>query len=219
MVPLFKFLGLVPYQEASRLMADYHAQRLQGKIPDTFLFLEHPPIVTMGRRNSQADLHVSTEFLKEQGVDFIETDRGGRLTYHGPGQLVVYFIVDINQRKLSQRKLSIEKLVYLVEEGLKNLLQSYGITANRDERNPGIWVGNEKIASLGFHVSRGVTTHGLALNVMNDLTPFSYFTPCGIPTAGVTSMQSQTSKKYDVKEVANRLKSEFEKLLIPFAAP
>ncbi|MBI2339953.1 MAG: lipoyl(octanoyl) transferase LipB [Deltaproteobacteria bacterium] len=199
------FLGEAPYREALEKMNSLRDERLANRIPDQLLFLEHPPVITMGRRRSHEDLKINPEELKRRGIEFVETDRGGRLTYHGPGQLVVYFIVDIETRKIS-----IDKMVWAVEEGVKRLLAKYGISASRDKRNPGIWVGNSKIASIGLHVHRGVTTHGVALNVDCDLAPFGYIIPCGIAGAGVTNLAEITARKYSVDEVGGDLRRCYE---------
>ena len=205
---LSSFLGLIPYSEAVNRMNRLRDERLAGRIPDQLLFLEHPPVITMGRQKSHEDLKIDSQALKRKGIEFVETDRGGRLTYHGPGQLVVYFIVDIGGRKMS-----IDQIVWTVEEGIKRCLVQYGISADRDERNPGIWIGNSKIASIGLHVHRGVTTHGVALNINCDLTPFGYLVPCGLSEAGVTSLSKTASRKYSVDEVGRSLRRCYEDLL------
>ncbi|MBI4412367.1 MAG: lipoyl(octanoyl) transferase LipB [Deltaproteobacteria bacterium] len=202
------FLGRVPYAGALARMNHLRDERLADRIPDQLLFLEHPPVITMGRRKSHEDLKIDPEELKRKGIEFVETDRGGRLTYHGPGQLVVYFIVDIRARKMP-----VDRLVWTAEEGIKQCLAKYGILADRDERNPGIWVGNSKIASVGLHVHRGVTTHGIAVNVNCDLGPFSYMTPCGIAGAGVVSLAALSGNEYSVDEVARSLRRYYDKLL------
>ena len=202
------FLGCVPYRDAIDRMNRLRDERLADRISDQLLFLEHPPVITMGRRKSHEDLKIDPDMLKKKGIEFIETDRGGKLTYHGPGQLVVYFIVNIEARKMT-----IDQMVWTVEEGIKQCLAKYGILADRDERNPGIWVGNSKIASVGLHVHRGVTTHGVALNISCDLTPFGYMTPCGIVGAGVTALSELSHRDYSMDEVSPNLRRCYEKLL------
>lgn len=201
------FLGLTPYQEALSKMNQLRGERLSNKIPDQLLFLEHPPVITMGRRKSNDDFKRNPADFKKLGIEMVETDRGGKLTYHGPGQLVVYFIFNIEERRLK-----IGDLVWRGEEGILCFLKEKGIKASRDERNPGIWVGNDKIASLGFHVTKGVTTHGVALNVNNDLKPFSYFVPCGLAEAGVTSVNLLTGKEFALKEISFNLQSHYVRL-------
>lgn len=200
-------LGILPYLEALKVMNEKRNQRLSGQISDEILFLEHPPVITMGRRFSKNDLHVSKEELLKKGIDFIETDRGGRLTYHGPGQLVGYFIV-----YLEERSLSIGDMVWKTEEGIRLLLKEYGIEAVRDARNPGLWVDNLKISSLGFHVHRGVTTHGMSLNISNDLKPYTYFIPCGVEGGGVTSFLQLKGEKIALKELSSKLADYYQLL-------
>lgn len=176
--------GLVPYQEAENWQRELTAKRLRDEIPDTLLLLEHPPVVTMGRREATSDLRISREILKKAGIDLVQTDRGGRLTYHGPGQLVGYFIFRLGKK-------SIPDFVGEVEELLIQLLQLFGLTSHRDPEHPGVWIGRKKIASLGLHVDHGITRHGFALNVNCDLTPFGYIYPCGVRDCGVTSLQEE----------------------------
>ncbi len=200
----FSNLGLLSYPIALNKMIWLRDQRLKNNIPDQVLFLEHDPVITMGRRDSTNDLKININYLKEKGINFIETDRGGKLTYHGPGQLVVYFIVN-----LMQRGWSLEKMVWILEEGVIQTLSQLNIKGERDSQNPGIWLGGKKIASLGLHVHRDVTTHGLSLNVSCDLTPFSYFVPCGIEGAGVTSILKETGKIESMEKVAGLLEDFF----------
>lgn len=195
-----RFLGTVAYQAALELMNQLRSERLQNIISDQLLFFEHPPVITMGRRDASGDFVLSPEEIRQKGIDLVQTDRGGKLTYHGPGQLVIYFIFDI-----AARKLPIDKFVWLAEEGLRLLLADYDIVAKRDKKNPGLWLGNKKIASLGFHIHKGITTHGIALNVWNDLTPFSFMVPCGVAEAAVTSVLLETGKKEALQKVGKKL--------------
>lgn len=202
------FLGMVPYAEALARMQALREDRLKDHIPDTILFLEHPAVITMGRRAAQDDLKVGIDQLRDRGIEFVKTDRGGRLTYHGPGQLVGYFIINLRQRGIS-----IQKLVWFVEEGMKQYLHDLGIIADRDCINPGLWVGAQKIASLGFHVHRDVTTHGIALNLYNDLTPFSYMIPCGVSGREITSVLKETGKQVSLERSGLDLIEIYKKLL------
>lgn len=200
-------LGQVSYQEAYALMLEMRQKRLKNEISDTLLFLEHPPVITMGRQSSEKDLYVSEAFLKEKNIEFFKTERGGKLTYHGPGQLVVYFIFD-----LAARKLSIQKFVNKVEEGLIQLCSSYHVNAERDLKNPGLWVGKNKIASVGFHIHRNVSIHGASLNINLDLKPFTYFLPCGVSDRGVTSLENETQKKTSFENVSNKIEKIYKKI-------
>lgn len=205
-----KYLGLTEYEKAAEHMIALRDQRLKGEIQDHLLFLEHPPVITMGRQSSQDDLKISQQELKKKGIRFIKTDRGGRLTYHGPGQLVVYFICNIQERGLS-----VDKWVWCAEEGLRLLLEKYGIDAVRDSRNPGLWIDNRKIASLGFHIHKGVTTHGISLNVSPDLEPFSYMIPCGVHDTGTTSIFLESGQKLSIMEISNQLSACYARIFTP----
>jgi len=185
----FTSWGRLSWHEAHERMLALRDQRLADKIPDQVFFLEHTPVVTMGRRPSWGDLKKSKEELEASGVECVETDRGGKLTAHEPGQLVIYFVVDIQKRLFS-----IERWVQIVEQVLKDLLEEFGIKASCEKENPGLWIGANKIASIGFHIHKGVTTHGVALNVSNDLALFDLFIPCGLSDRGVTSIQKETGQ-------------------------
>lgn len=193
-------LGLLEYQAAISLMHNLREKRLQGAIPDTLLFLEHPPVITMGRQDASADFKLSAEEIRSKGVHIVQTDRGGRLTYHGPGQLVIYFIL-----QLAEQKLTVDSLVCKAEAGLIEILEEYGIKSSINKSNPGLWIGNNKIASVGFHIHKGVTTHGVSLNVTNDLTPFTYMTPCGVKDAGQTSLFGESGQSPTLAQLAQKL--------------
>ena len=201
-----QFLGCIPHNQAHHLMQELHEKRQRNLLPDQILFLEHPPVITSGKRPAEDDLKLTRLELQQKGVDFIQTDRGGKLTYQGPGQLVIYFIF-----KLSS---SIEKFVHQVEEGIRLLLLEEGIHTERDPENPGLWMGKSKIASIGLHVSRSITTHGAAVNFSPDLKHFDYFIPCGLPTAGVTSIKKELGKSPTVEEGAKKLKKIYEEIFL-----
>lgn len=201
-----KFLGRIPYTEGVDLMNQLRDQRLKNKIPDTLLFLEHEPVITMGRRQSQEDLKLTQKELLQKGIEFVIADRGGKLTYHGPGQLVVYFVFNIKKRGWG-----IDEFVNKTLKGVSHLLEAYRIKATYDSKNPGLWVEKKKIASVGFHVQQGVTTHGIALNINCDLTPFSFIIPCGIEGSHATSMLEETRKVFEVEKVSQDLQKEFQK--------
>ncbi|MFQ3621175.1 MAG: lipoyl(octanoyl) transferase LipB [Spirochaetales bacterium] len=184
MVLGYKELGLVPYQKAWALQETLRKLRTQEKIPNTLLLLEHPPVITLGRRAQEGDILLDFPTLHSRGVEVVRIDRGGEVTYHGPGQLVGYLIFH-----LSITKGSIKELVNLLEKALISALQMFGIKGHQNSRHRGVWVGEEKIAALGLSVSHQVTTHGFALNVCTDLSAFRWIVPCGIRNAGVTSME------------------------------
>jgi lipoyl(octanoyl) transferase len=188
-------LGLVPYQEAWDLQRSLAGAVSQGAIPDTIVFLEHPPVVTLGRRTGEQELHVPDE----AGVDVVETDRGGKSTYHGPGQLVCYPILD-----LKRHGKDVKKYVRDLEEALIRTMAPLGIEAKRLEGLTGVWLERppRKIASIGVHISRWVTTHGYALNVDLDPAPFTeWITACGLEDAAFTTIARELARPVDVGEV------------------
>jgi lipoyl(octanoyl) transferase len=176
-------LGTVPYRDALAMQDLIRARRQAGELPDTLLLLEHPPVYTRGRRSGAADLPFGEDFYRDRGIEVIDTDRGGQLTYHGPGQLVGYPIMGIDDVHRFLRTMEDAIVAALSEEGLQ--------ARSRHEEGiayTGVWVQERKIASIGVHVSRGVTTHGFAVNVENDLAPFTWVVACGLPDVRMTSL-------------------------------
>lgn len=178
----FAELGTIDYQSALDLQTNLVALRLASKIPDVLLLLEHPHIYTTGRRFNPSHLLVSHEEMKEWGVSFISTDRGGDITYHGPGQLVGYPIMQIGSIT------NIKDYLANLEEVLIRTIGDFGIEASRMPGYPGVWFGFEKLAAVGLRVSHGVTKHGFALNVSTDLSYFCGIVPCGLHNMGTTSI-------------------------------
>jgi lipoyl(octanoyl) transferase len=176
-------LGVVPYRDALELQSQIRERRQAGELPDTLLLLEHPPVYTRGRRSRPEELSLGEAFYHEQGIEVIPTDRGGRVTYHGPGQLVGYPIMGAPDVVAHLRR---------IEDAIVAALAAEGIGAHsRPQDGPdftGVWVQGRKIASLGVHVSRGISTHGFAVNVVNDLEPFSWVLACGLPDVTMTSI-------------------------------
>jgi lipoate-protein ligase B len=188
-------LGLVPYEEAWELQRSLAGAVSQGAIPDTVLFLEHPPVITLGRRTEEGELHVPAE--AEVGV--VETNRGGKSTFHGPGQLVCYPILD-----LKRHGRDVKRYVRELEEALLRTLAAFDIEARRFEGLTGVWLDRppRKIASIGVHVARWVTTHGYALNVDLDPAPFTrWITACGLEDAAFTTMARELGSPLTVNEV------------------
>ncbi len=177
-------LGRTDYGQALELQRQLIAERQQGLIPDQLLLLEHPHVITLGRNGKAANLLASDEVLSRAGIAFYPTDRGGDVTYHGPGQLVGYPIIDLREW---QRVVG--AYVRAVEQTIIDTLADYGISAGRIPKLTGVWVDDRKIAAIGVHISRWVTSHGFALNVSTDLSYFQYIVPCGL-TKPVTSMAS-----------------------------
>lgn len=187
--------GLIAYGEALELQKKLVVARQEERIPDTLLLLEHPPVITRGKRTAEDDLLLSPEALAAKGVEVFDVGRGGEATYHGPGQLVGYLIFHLYQH---QRRL--KKFVFNIEEVFIRLLEeSYGIRAGRDEHHRGVWVGNEKIAAIGISLHRGVTMHGFAFNINTALDHFSWIVPCGIRDRGVTSLERLTGGGVDLQ--------------------
>jgi lipoate-protein ligase B len=182
-------LGMVEYGEALALQERVRSARQADLIPDVMLLLEHPPTYTRGRRSAPGELPMGEDWYRMQGFEIVDVDRGGKITYHGPGQLVGYPIMRIDD---------VVAYIRTLEQGLVAALAQEGVSARaRPEDGPdytGVWVGDRKIASLGVHVARGVTTHGWAVNVENDLQPFSWVVPCGLDNVRMTSVIKETGR-------------------------
>ena len=172
------------YADALAIQHDFVEQRKRGEIPDQLLFVEHPHVVTMGRNGHGENLLASPEVLERTGIEFHHTDRGGDVTYHGPGQIVGYPIVDLRDWKRD-----VGAYIRGIEEVLIQALGEFGIAARRQPGASGAWVGDQKVAAVGVHISRWVTSHGFALNLDTDLSYFRYIVPCGL-TQPVTSMRA-----------------------------
>ena len=179
---VWSYQGVVPYEDAVALQGALR-ERVSAGAPDYLLLLEHPPTITLGRRGREADLVWPPEELNAKGITVVHTDRGGQATYHGPGQLVAYPIMN-----LARRGLGTKHYVCSLETVILDVLATYGIAGVRRAGAPGIYVGRAKIAALGIHVRAGVTTHGVALNVVTDLAPFRYIVPCGVPGMTAASL-------------------------------
>jgi lipoyl(octanoyl) transferase len=179
-------LGQVEYTEAAALQEHLRERVQAGQLPDLMLLLEHPPVYTLGRRSQPGELPFGEDHWREQGIAVVHTRRGGKLTYHGPGQLVGYPIVHVSD---------VPAYVATMEGALIAALADAGIEAHTREglQYTGVWVQDRKIASIGVHVSRGVSSHGFALNVTNDLTPFSQVVACGLPDVRMTSVAQEGS--------------------------
>jgi lipoyl(octanoyl) transferase len=202
-----RYLGLVPYSEARALQERVREERLAGTGPDTLLLLEHLPVVTLGRSSRPEHLLVPVEEFARRGIAVERTERGGAVTYHGPGQLVVYPIVH-----LGHWGLDLHGYLRLLEEAALRTLADYGVQGRRNPLQAGVWVGEEKIASIGVHVRRWVTAHGLALNVDMDLAPFQLIQPCGLEGCGMTSLALRLGRHVSVREVGERYAEHFSAL-------
>jgi lipoyl(octanoyl) transferase len=221
-------LGRVPYAEALAIQQRVIAARKQNLIGDTLLLLEHPPVITLGRNASRANILASDEWLASRGVEVHEINRGGDVTYHGPGQLIGYPIVDLRGEWPSKRgpHLGPVDFVRLVEEALIRTCADFGVMAKRIPKCTGVWTfgGGEfadadvhgrapekKLAAIGVHVSQGITSHGFALNVTTDLRDFEWIVPCGITDRGVTSLELEAADSADptMERAANSIARNF----------
>ena len=197
--PVFYWLGRVEYRRAWELQATLVEARKHGRIGDTVLLLEHPHVYTLGRRGRMDDVLLDVDALASAGVAVHEVDRGGEVTYHGPGQLVGYPIMDIRPMGGPAR------YVRALEAALIEALAPYGVEGHRQQGMPGVWVGEadgeRKIAAIGLRVSRGVSSHGFALNVSTDLSYFDHIVACGVPDLRVTSLERDLGRSTDAKEM------------------
>jgi lipoyl(octanoyl) transferase len=208
--------GLVPYEEAEVAQRWLRDARQDEAIPDVLLLLEHPPVYTRGRRSDEVELPMATQWYEMQGIEVRDTDRGGRVTYHGPGQLVAYPIVD-----LKPYDDDVHEYVRRLERVAIESLGEHGVAATTIEDLTGVWTEGEapgsaagprearKIGSIGVHVSRGVTTHGLAINVNNDLQPFEWVVPCGIEGCQVTSLSRELGTEQGLDRFAETVAALF----------
>lgn len=198
-------LGRVDYREAAALQEALRARVQAGELPDLLLLLEHPPVYTLGRRSEPGDLPLSEAVLAERGIDVVRTPRGGRLTYHGPGQVVGYPIMRVGD---------VPAFVGAMEAAIVAALGEAGVAATtRPGREyTGVWAGERKIASIGIHLSRGVSSHGFAVNVDNDLAPFEWAVACGLPGVRMTSAREQGATE-DARCFARRMGHAFARTL------
>ncbi|MCI0569981.1 MAG: lipoyl(octanoyl) transferase LipB [Myxococcaceae bacterium] len=203
-------LGQVEYEDGLNLMRLFGEARRAGQVPDTLLVLEHPPVLTLGRAAKPENVTTPPEVLARMGIQLHETNRGGDVTYHGPGQVVAYPIF-----LLPPERQDVRRFVRDVEESVKRTLAAYGLTGHTVPKWPGVWVGDvergnvRKVAAIGVHLARWLTSHGVALNVNTNLAHFGLIVPCGIREAGVTSMQRELGRGLDFREVAERLAASF----------
>jgi lipoyl(octanoyl) transferase len=200
-------LGLTGYKDAWDLQKQIHLFKQQNKASDVIITVEHPPVYTLGKTGDRNHILISDDEMASRGISYHEIDRGGDITYHGPGQLVVYPIFDLNNYyKDTHRYLrELEEVVILT-------LNDFGIKSGREEEFTGVWVEGEKICAIGIKVSRWITMHGLALNVNNDLSYFDKIIPCGIFHKGVTSMSKVKNENIDIKDLTKSLMENFKSI-------
>jgi lipoyl(octanoyl) transferase len=204
--PEVRRLGRVPYADALALQRELVVERQAGRVGDVLLLVEHPHVLTLGVRGDGGRSHIlaSAEALAARSVDIFETGRGGDITYHGPGQLVGYPIID-----LKPDRRDVHRYVRDLEEVLIRVAADYGIDAGRVAGLTGIWVGDRKLAAIGVRIARWVTSHGFALNVTTDLDYFNLIVPCGIADRGVTSLSALLGHDVDRADVEDRVVRHF----------
>jgi len=199
-------LGLVPYGEALKLQRDLVEDRRAGRIPDLLVLLQHPPVITLGVKGDggRANVLASPQRLAERGIDVSETGRGGDVTYHGPGQIVGYPILD-----LKPDRCDVHRYVRDLEDVMIRVCADYGVNAGRIAGLTGAWVGTEKIGAIGVRISRWITSHGFAFNVTTNLADFQLIVPCGISDRGVTSLEKATGRQLSISAVEDDVVRHF----------
>jgi lipoyl(octanoyl) transferase len=193
------YLGRMGYEECLEIQLNIHKQVALGNQHHAVLVVEHPPTITTGYQSKMDSLKVSLNTLTHKGIQYVPSDRGGDVTAHEPGQLVIYPIINLG---LIQNKLvGPKKFVEILEQTIIKWLSDYGVNAHVDQENPGVWILNKKIAAIGIRIKKRTTYHGISINLYNDLATFSCIIPCGLPGKEVTSLQLLTGQKVDLKEV------------------
>ncbi len=206
---LYVDLPLTEYQEAWELQQAIVNAKKEGILPnDVILVLEHPPVYTLGRRGGIENLCVPRTMLEEKGIDVVQIERGGDITYHGPGQLIAYPLLDIRRARLS-----VTDLVSSLEEIMINIAGAFGIEARRNPLNRGVWIGGDKLGSIGIAIRKDITFHGMALNINLDLTFFSWINPCGLKDVSMTSLKEAAGKTIDMHAARRAIKMNMQTVL------
>ncbi len=200
-------LGLIDYKEAWDLQHDLWARRVKGEVPDLLLFLEHPHVITLGRRGNRSYLIASPEVLEAMAIPIYHVERGGDVTYHGPGQLVVYPIFN-----LKEYGFRLIRYVDQLEEVILCVLKDFGMEGRKDSLNRGVWVNGDKIASIGVTIKRWVSFHGFSLNYETDLKYFDLIHPCGLVGKKMTSMKKVLGAEISREELTERISFHFEEI-------
>jgi len=201
--------GPQPYMSVLNLQHRLVDARHKGVIEnDVILLLQHQPVFTLGHNGGRENLGVTDDFLRQQGIPVVEAERGGNITYHGPGQLIAYPILNLRRRRLR-----VATYVFLLEEGMLRTADEVGVPAERSSRNPGVWVGEKKLGSVGIAVRHGVSYHGLALNVDLSLEPFSWIRPCGLEGVAMTSLKEEGVRDKRCGEIKKILVRHLKDLL------
>lgn len=197
-------LGLLDYKEAWDIQLQTHAAVVEGRQPPTLLLVEHPPVITFGRKGGRGNLLVREDFLREKGFSLYDIERGGDITYHGPGQLVGYPIFNVGRR--------VRDYLRQLEAVMITVLASYGIESVGSPGYAGVWVGDEKVVAIGVAIKRDVSLHGFAMNVCTNLNHFNYIIPCGLADKGVTSLSQLLGRKLGLEEVKPKLIKAFKEV-------
>ena len=196
------------YEAAWHMQTQLVTARKARQLPsDIIMVLEHPSVFTLGRRGGRENLMVSEAFLEQKNIQVVQVERGGNITYHGPGQLVVYAIMD-----LGARRLAVVDFVTLLEEAMLRTAAEWGVTSARNSLNRGVWVGSSKLGSVGIAVRKGISFHGLALNISTDLAPFTWINPCGLQNVAVTSLEQESGQSIDMADVRKKFQAHFQAL-------
>jgi lipoate-protein ligase B len=198
------YLGTVPYEVALKLQQALAQARAQGEIGDVMLLLQHPSVFTVGRFQGGGDIIAPSETLAREGIAVLRTNRGGSITYHGPGQLVGYPIINLKENGLGVRR-----YIWKLEEAIIKLLLALGVQGYRLAGYPGVWANEKKVCSVGIHVCHYITTHGFALNVTNDLRYFDYIRPCGLKGEVMTSISELLGHPVGIEEIIGKFLTSF----------
>ncbi|MCF6270597.1 MAG: lipoyl(octanoyl) transferase LipB [Melioribacteraceae bacterium] len=204
---IYSDLGLIDYQKAWDLQHNLFEKRLSNKIDDTLLLLEHPHTYTFGKSSDKSNLLFDDTELERRNISLYDIDRGGDITYHGPGQIVGYAILDLNKWEKDTHK-----YLRTLEEVIIQTLSEFGIEAARDENHTGVWVKDKKICAIGIKVSRWISMHGFALNVNTDIDYFNGIIPCGIEDKGVASIKNELKMNININLIKNSLINNFSKI-------
>lgn len=200
-------IGFKNYTEVFDLQEKLREELLTDAIPNTILICEHPPTFTVGKQDVAEDWLSHNDAIKKDGIEIVKCNRGGRITYHGPGQMVVYFIV-----KIADYSEGVKDFVSKIEDICIRTISSFGLNAERKSEHPGVWVNNKKIVAIGLNISRGVSIHGIAINVDPELAHYRHIVPCGIREFGVTSLAKELNRKVSMEEVQQAFLKSLEKI-------
>ena len=201
---LVRDLGSLDYKEAWGVQLETHAAVASGDAPPTLLLVEHPPVITFGKKGGRRNLLADEAFLKSQGFSLYDIERGGDVTYHGPGQLVGYPILPIGRK--------VRNYLRNLEAVMVNILTEYGLESEGSPGYAGVWVGDEKVVAIGVAIKRNVSFHGFAMNIHTNLEHFTYIVPCGLADKGVTSLSKLIGRHVPLEEVKPKLVEEFKKI-------